>query len=57
VTYGLSLAFIGASLRARSMAAFARGPSLSPSALWVFGSTTYHVLVLGVPKAELTGAI
>ena len=25
--------------------------------LWVFGSTAYHVIVLGVPCAELMGAI
>jgi Co/Zn/Cd efflux system component len=26
-------------------------------ALWVLGSTAYHVLVLGVPRAEVMGAI
>ena len=26
-------------------------------AVWVFGSTAYHVLVLGVPKAEVMGVI
>jgi Co/Zn/Cd efflux system component len=25
--------------------------------LWVFGSTAYHVLVLGVPRAEIMGVI
>jgi Co/Zn/Cd efflux system component len=25
--------------------------------LWVFGSTLYHVLVLGVPRAEIMGVI
>ena len=57
VTYGLSLAVIGASLRARATAALAKGLSLSLMALWVFGSTAYHVLVLGVPKAEIMGVI
>jgi Co/Zn/Cd efflux system component len=25
--------------------------------LWVFGSTAYHVFVLGIPRAELMGAV
>ncbi|GJE16702.1 cation transporter [Methylobacterium marchantiae] len=57
VTYGLSLAVIGASLRTRSMAALAKGVSLSLMALWVFGSTVYQTLVLGVPSAELMGGV
>ncbi len=57
VTYGLSLAVIGASLRARATAALAKGLSLSLMAVWVVGSTAYHVLVLGVPKAEVMGVI
>ncbi|WP_048425567.1 cation transporter [Methylobacterium indicum] len=57
VTYGLSLAVIGASLRVRSAAALAKGVSLSLMAAWVFGSTAYHVLVLGMPKAEVMGVI
>ena len=57
VTYGLSLAVIGASLRTRSMAALAKGVSLSLMALWVFGSTLYQTLVLGVPSAEWMGGI
>ncbi|MCP1196094.1 cation transporter [Acetobacter senegalensis] len=57
VTYGLSLAVIGASLRMRATAALAKGVSLSLMALWVFGSTVYHTLILGVPQAEIMGAI
>lgn len=57
VTYGLSLAVIGASLRARAGAALLKGVSLSLMAVWVFGSTLYHTLILGVPSAELMGAI
>ena len=26
-------------------------------ALWVLGSTVYHVIVLGIPRAEIMGAI
>lgn len=31
--------------------------SLLLMALWVFGSTVYHTLILGVPQAEIMGAI
>lgn len=57
VTYGLSLAVIGASLRTRATAALFKGLSLSLMALWVFGSTVYQTLVLGVPSAEVMGII
>lgn len=57
VTYGLSLAVIGATLRKRASAALLKGFSLSAMALWVFGSTVYRTLVLGVPKAEVMGMI
>ena len=57
VTYGLSLAVIGASLQTRATAALLKGLSLSLMALWVFGSTLYHTLVLGLPSAQLMGGI
>ena len=57
VTYGLSLVVIGASLRQRATAALFKGLSLSLMALWVFGSTIYHTLILGLPSAELMGGI
>jgi len=57
VTYGLSLAVIGASLRTRATAALLKGLSLSLMALWVFGSTIYHTIILGLPSAELMGGI
>lgn len=56
-TYGISLAVIGASLQVRARAALIKGVSLTLMGLWVFGSTAYHVLVLGVPRAEIMGAI
>jgi len=31
--------------------------SLTVMALWVLGSTAYHVLVLSIPRAEIMGAI
>lgn len=57
VTYGLSLAVIGASLRTRATAALAKGISLSLMAFWVFGSTVYQTLILGLPKAEVMGVV
>lgn len=57
VTYGISLAVIGTPLRLRSAAAFAKGLSLLVMGLWVFGSTAWQVLVVGLPRAEVMGTI
>ncbi len=57
VTYSLSLVVIGASLQTRAAAALFKGLSLSLMALWVFGSTIYHTIILGLPSAELMGGI
>jgi Co/Zn/Cd efflux system component len=57
LTYALSLAVIGRSVQARSSAAILKGLSLTVMGVWVFGSTAYHVLVLGVPRAEIMGVI
>jgi len=57
MTYGISLAVIGASLRARTNAALFKGFSLLLMGLWVFGSTVYRVFYIGVPTAEIIGAI
>jgi Co/Zn/Cd efflux system component len=57
LTYGMSLAVIGLSLRVRSTAALVKGVTLGLMGLWVFGSTIWHTLVLGVPRAEVMGMI
>jgi Co/Zn/Cd efflux system component len=57
LTYGISLAVIGKSIAVRSTAALVKGMSLTLVGLWVFGSTAYQVLLLGVPKAEVMGSI
>jgi Co/Zn/Cd efflux system component len=57
VTYGISLAVIGAAVPVRAWAALAKGLSLTLMGLWVFGSTVYHVFVLGVPRAEVMGLV
>jgi Co/Zn/Cd efflux system component len=57
LTYGLSLAVIGMSLKVRSTAALLKGLSLLLMGLWVFGSTVYQFLILDMPKAEIMGLI
>ncbi|MCG7493755.1 cation transporter [Thalassobius sp. Cn5-15] len=57
LTYGVSLAVIGASIRVRTMAALGKGISLMVMGVWVFGSTAYRVLYLGVPQADIMGAV
>ena len=57
LTYGISLAVIGASLRTRSMAAIGKGVSLLLMGSWVLGSTVWKVFVVGVPEAQVMGYI
>lgn len=57
LTYGMSLAVIGRSLATRANAALIKGLSLLAMGLWVFGSTAYQVLILGLPDAEVMGFI
>lgn len=56
-TYAISLFVIGMPLIWRARAALFKGLSLGAMGLWVLGSTMYHVLILGVPQAEVMGAI
>lgn len=53
LTYGISLAVIGASIQARTNAALFKGVSLLLVGVWVFGSTLYRVFYTGVPAAEV----
>ena len=57
LTYGLSLAVIGASVRVRTNAALAKGASLMLMGAWVFGATVYRVFVAGFPEAEIMGIV
>jgi Co/Zn/Cd efflux system component len=57
VTYGISLAVIGASLKTRSIAAAGKGLSLFLMGLWVFGSTIWRVFYGAVPEAPVMGVI
>lgn len=56
-TYGISLAVIGASMRTRGFAAIGKAASLSLMSLWVLAMTAYHVLIVGVPRAEVMGIV
>jgi Co/Zn/Cd efflux system component len=57
LTYGMSLAVIGLSLRVRATAALIKGVTLALMGLWVLGATAWHIFVLGTPRAELMGLI
>jgi len=56
-TYTISLLVIGMPMLWRARAALFKGLSLGAMGLWVMGSTLYQVLILGVPQAEMMGAI
>lgn len=57
LTYGISLAVIGAAIKIRSTVAMAKGISLLLMGIWVFGTTLYRVIDIGVPEAGVMGAI
>jgi Co/Zn/Cd efflux system component len=57
LTYGISLAVIGLSLRVRATAALIKGATLVLMGLWVLGATVWHAFVLGTPRAEVMGLI
>lgn len=57
LTYGMSLAVIGMSLQVRATAALIKGITLGLMGMWVLGSTLWHTLVLGLPRAEIMGLI
>lgn len=56
-TYGLSFYVIGKAARVRASAALLKGISLALMGLWVFGSTAYQVLVIGVPEASIMSTV
>lgn len=56
-TYAISLYVIGMSISIRSTAALAKGLSLAAMGVWVFASTAYQVLILGVPSATVMGGV
>jgi cation diffusion facilitator family transporter len=57
ITYGISLAVIETSVRTRAWAAIGKAASLTGMSLWVLAMTAYHVLIVGLPRAEIMGAV
>jgi cation diffusion facilitator family transporter len=57
LTYGISLAVIGASIQVRTNAALFKGASLFLMGMWVLGSTIHRVFYADIPEAEIMGAI
>lgn len=56
-TYAISFMVLGMSLRVRATAALFKGVSLGVMGMWVFGSTIYQALILGVPNAPIMGSV
>lgn len=57
LTYGISLAVIGASVRVRSNAALLKALSLLVMGLWVMGSTLWRVFYVQLPEAQIMGVV
>lgn len=57
MTYGISLAAIGASLAVRTNAAIFKAFTLFFMGLWVASATVWRVFYVTVPEAEIMGAI
>ena len=57
MTYGITLLVLGQPQRVRSAAALFKGLTMAVMGLWVFGSTAYQTLILGLPQAEVMGAV
>ena len=57
LTYGISLAAIGASVAVRTNAALFKAFTLFAMGLWVAGSTIWRVFYIGVPEAEIMGMV
>ena len=55
--YAISLGVAGMALRVRARAALLKGGTLIVFALWVLGSTTWHVLHGTLPQAEVMGIV
>jgi Co/Zn/Cd efflux system component len=56
-SYGVTLAVLGMSLRARTTAALAKGATMGLFGLWVVGSTAYHAVTGNVPAAGIMGPV
>ena len=57
LTYAVSLWVIGKPLKLRATAALVKGISLSAMGAFVFATTAYQVVILGIPNAPVMGVI
>lgn len=57
LTYGMTLAVIGMSLRIRATAALIKGASLALMGIFVLAMTTYRIFVLDVPNEVTMGVV
>lgn len=55
--YGISLYVLNKSITMRARASLLKGSTMGLFGLWVIGSTLYKAFVVGLPKAEVMGAI
>lgn len=55
--YGISLGVAGMALAWRARASLAKGGTMIAFALWVLGSTTWHIAYGGLPRAEVMGVV
>lgn len=55
--YGISLGVAGMALAWRARASLAKGGTMIAFALWVLGSTAWHIAYGGVPRAEVMGLV
>ena len=55
--YGISLGVAGMALSWRSRASVAKGGTMIVFALWVLGSTAWHLVHGGLPRAEVMGVV
>lgn len=56
-TYAISLFVIGMSLRARALAALAKGSAMGLLGIWVIGSTFWHLAYGDAPQAMTMGIV
>jgi Co/Zn/Cd efflux system component len=57
MNYGVSLIFVGTSLRARASAALLKSASMSVLGLWVLSATGWHAWHQTLPRALTMGAV
>lgn len=57
LSYGITLLVIGHAVRWRASAAVFKGLTLLLMSFWVFGSTLYHVFILGIPNEMIMGSV